>query len=65
MLQNSEKNRIDILHFIAKTDTIILAFWQGLARRLLPLRLPVALFIPPLTKWGTFWRHCTVPVRWR
>ena len=22
-------------------------------------------FIPPLTRWGTFWRHCTVPVRWR
>ena len=30
MLQNSEKNRIDILHFIAKADTIILAFGQGL-----------------------------------
>ena len=44
---------------------ICLAFWQGSARRLLPLRLPVALFIPPLTKWGTFWRHCTEPVRWR
>ena len=50
---------------VTAVGAICLAFWQGSARRLLPLRLPVALFIPPLTKWGTFWRHCTVPVRWR
>ena len=40
-------------------------FLAGISAATAAAKAPVALFIPPLTKWGTFWRHCTVPVRWR